>query len=81
MAFAPPNFLSDQFDSHKNLFLEKKKSNRTRATLDLARVEKREVIPDSAVPKGDFLFLSRTTICRLLRIRGPNCEGTKNLSL
>ena len=46
---------------YKNLFL-RKKSSQTHAALDLARVEKEEVIPDSAAPKSDFLFLSRTTI-------------------
>ena len=51
-----------------------------RVALDLARVEKGEVIPDKAAPKSYFLFLSRTTIEPSERIRGPNCKGTKNLS-
>ena len=54
---------------YKNLFL-RKKSSRTRAALDLARVEKGEVIPDSAAPKSDFPFLSRTTIQTLSKNPG-----------
>ena len=42
------------FDSdYKNLF-QRKKSNRPRAALDLARVEKGEVLPDSTAPKYYF---------------------------
>ena len=40
---------------NKNLFL-RKKSSLPRAAFDLARVEKGEVILDSAVPKSDFLL-------------------------
>ena len=42
---------------YKDLFL-RKKSSWPRAALDLAAVEKGEIIPDSAVPKSDFLFLN-----------------------
>ena len=40
--------------------------------LDLARIEKGEVILDGAAPKSYFLFLSRTTIEPSVRIQGPN---------
>ena len=46
---------------YKNLFRRKKIKLTTRG-LDLARVEKGEVIPYSAAPKSNFLFLSRTAI-------------------
>ena len=35
-------------------FISSKKSNRPRAALDLARVEKEEVIPDNTAPKSHF---------------------------
>ena len=41
---------------YKNLFL--KKIQLTTYGLDLAGVEKREVITDSEAPKSDFLLLS-----------------------
>ena len=47
--------------SNKILFL-RKISSWPRAALDLARVEKGEVIPESVALKIEFLFLSRTTI-------------------
>ena len=45
--------LSFDKPNYKNLFL-RKKSNRPRAELDLARVEKGEVIPDNTAPKSYF---------------------------
>ena len=45
----PPMFKN--LHPHKNLFL-RKKSNRPRAALDLAKVEKGEVIPDNTAPKS-----------------------------
>ena len=58
-----PNIMSHLtiVKGYKNLFL-RKKSSWPRTALDLAWVEKGEVIPESAAPKSYFLFLSRTTI-------------------
>ena len=44
----------------------------TTCGLDLAWVEKGEVIPDNTAPKSYLHFLSRTTIELSIRIRGPN---------
>ena len=60
-------------------FISKKKSNRPRVELNLARVEKGKEILDNTVPKK-----LPAAICRELllgpsvRIRGPNCKGKKN---
>ena len=64
--------------SYKNLLL-RKKIKPTTCGLDLARVEKGEVILDSAAPKSYFLFLSRTTIWPSVWIRRPTWRH-ENLS-
>ena len=45
-----------EYSYYKILFLRKKKTSWPLAALDLAGVEKGEVIPDSAAPKSDFLL-------------------------
>ena len=64
---------------HRNLIL-RKKLNRPRATLNLAGVEKGKVIPDIAASKSDFLRCRELSFRSSVRIRGPNCKDTKNLS-
>ena len=49
-------YLNKITKSYKNLFLRKKWSW-PRAGLDLAGVENGEIMPDSAVPRSDILFL------------------------
>ena len=48
-------------------------SKRPLVSLDLARVEKGEVISDNKAPKPTYYFLSRTTI----GTRGPTVETRK----
>ena len=62
---------------YKNLFL-RKKSSQPGAALDLARVEKGEVIPDNTAPKNYLLFLSRTTIGTLSTNSGTKLKTGKN---
>ena len=45
------------FTNRIKIYFWGEKSGRPRAALGLARVEKREVIPDSAAPKPTSLFL------------------------
>ena len=61
---------------YKNLF-QRKKSRRPCAALDLASVEKRELIPDNKSPKGYHQFLSRTTIETLSTNSGTKLKAEK----
>ena len=62
---------------YKNLFL-RKKSSWPRAALDLAAVEKGEVIPESAPSKTHFLFLSNY-YWTLSTNSGTRTKGTKTM--
>ena len=56
---------------------KKKKSSRPRAALDLARVEKGEVIPDNAAPKNYFLLFVENCYWDPQYEFGDQTEGEK----
>ena len=62
--------------NYKNLFL-RKKSSWPRAALDLAGVEKGEIVPDSAAPKSEFLLFVKNYYLTFSTNSGTWNEGTK----